>query len=202
MSLLWITGEFLLNYIFGYLHSSLNICFHLLIFAIIFEYLYSSLDICTLLWIFVLTSGYLHSGPTGAGKSTIAAHLRDQHQVTFHRHNYDCIWSIYKCYSYMSWNTYVLYFQWVFYEGDCYLYGLDPFSGPLKKWAENCEMLRLLEREIAHFTNCKRNSGSLSSLLWGKRECKLGLLLTYLLSRSWSWHLILILILMLILILS
>ena len=27
-----------------------------------------------------------------------------------------------------------LYFQWVFYEGDCYLFGLDPFTGPLKKW--------------------------------------------------------------------
>merc|ERR550534_1520347 len=26
-----------------------------------------------------------------------------------------------------------LYFQWVFYEGDCYLFGLDPFTGPLKK---------------------------------------------------------------------
>merc|ERR1719341_1520603 len=54
----------------------------------------------SLLWI---------TGPTGAGKSTVAAHLRDQH-------------------------------QWIFYEGDCYLCGLDPFSGPLKKLPELSDM--------------------------------------------------------------
>ena len=180
---------------FGYLHSSLNICVHLWIFALISEYirnisqssrhvtfvdfvyiltwpltscqiagnfqklfiklknLRTSLhicfvDICTHLWVFVFTSGYLHPGPTGAGKSTVAAHLRDQHQVALSSPQLELhLKSL--CYSKVSWNTYILYFQWAFYEGDCYLYGLDPFSGPLKKWAKNCEKLELLNREIS-----------------------------------------------------
>jgi len=80
-----------------YLHLSLfKQCGEKVPVELLKQLIYLDPHVMSLLWI---------TGPTGAGKSTVAAHLRDQH-------------------------------QWAFYEGDCYLYGLDPFSGPLKKLPE------------------------------------------------------------------